>query len=85
MNRRAIWLENIGATGFDSAGYYLHAVTSFRPSGGDSPGYWFDLIGQWRPVLRDSTGNDCVSRHPDSVFPTWQFLSKFAMHEEDLK
>ena len=32
MNRRAIWLENIGTTGFDNADCYLHADTSFRPS-----------------------------------------------------
>ena len=33
MHRSAIWLENIGTTGFDSAHYYLHADTSFRRSG----------------------------------------------------
>ena len=40
MNRRAIWLENIGTTGFDNADCYLHADTSFRPSG---TGMCFDV------------------------------------------
>ncbi|OLQ06967.1 hypothetical protein AK812_SmicGene9706 [Symbiodinium microadriaticum] len=34
--------------------------------------------GQFYGMLRATT----VSRHPDSVFPTWQFLSKFAMPNE---
>ncbi|CAE7198325.1 betT [Symbiodinium sp. CCMP2592] len=28
MNRHAIWLDNIGTTGVDNVGYYLHAHTS---------------------------------------------------------
>eukprot|EP00439_Symbiodinium_sp_Y106_P004679 s13496_g1.t1 len=40
MNRRAIWLENIGTTGFDNADCYLHADTSFRPS---ATGMCFDV------------------------------------------
>jgi len=33
MNRRAIWLENIGTTEFGNADYFLHTDTNFRPSG----------------------------------------------------
>ena len=33
MNRRAIWLENIGTTEFGNADYFLHTDTTFRPSG----------------------------------------------------
>ncbi|CAE7719937.1 IGHMBP2, partial [Symbiodinium sp. CCMP2456] len=40
MNRRAIWLENIGTTEFGNADYFLHTDTNFRPS---AAGRCFDV------------------------------------------
>ena len=66
MNRRAIWLENLGTSMFGNADYFLHTDTTFRPSGA---GKCFDV-----PATLPGTDYAAYSVNPD-VSPVCKFAS----------